>query len=192
MKKRRLVYYVACTVDGFIARKDGSFDWFLQEGDHLRDLIADFPETIPGHLRAQVGVSAGNRCFDAVLMGRRTYDVGRDIGVTSPYPHLEQYLFSRTLAASPDPAVQLVSGDPDAVVRELKQKRGKDIWLCGGAELASALGGEIDDLILKSNPILLGDGIPLFARAMAPRSLRLLHYKHYDNGFIRLHYRVQR
>ena len=190
--KRRLVYYVACTVDGFIARKDRSFDDFLQEGEHLRDLIADFPETVPAHLRGPLGVTARNRCFDAVLMGRRTYDVGREVGVTSPYPHLEQYLFSRTLAATPDPAVQLVSGEAAALVRELKQRRGKDIWLCGGADLASALVDEIDDLILKSNPVVLGDGIPLFARAVTPRPLRLLHYKHYDYGFMRLHYRVQR
>jgi dihydrofolate reductase len=192
MKSRRLVYYVACSVDGFIARKDGSFDWFLQEGDHLRDLIADFPETMPGHLRGPLGVSAPNRCFDTVLMGRHTYEVGRAIGVTSPYPHLRQYLFSRTLATSPDPSVQLVSSEPEALVRELKKERGKDIWLCGGADLAAALADEIDDLILKSNPVLLGEGIPLFARGGPPRSLRLLHYKHYDNGFVRLHYRVQR
>jgi dihydrofolate reductase len=192
MRKRRLVYYVACTVDGFIAARDGSFDCFLQEGDHLRDLIADFPESVPAHLRRPLGVSAPNRCFDAVLMGRRTWEVGRDIGVTSPYPHLEQYLFSRTLAASPDPALALVSGEPAAFVRELKQRRGKDIWLCGGADLAATLVDEIDDLILKSNPVVLGAGIPLFARATTPRPLRLLHYKHYDNGFVRLHYRVQR
>jgi len=54
---RRLVYYVACTVDGFIAREDGSFDWALSEGEHFADLIEKFPETFPAHLRQVLGVS---------------------------------------------------------------------------------------------------------------------------------------
>jgi dihydrofolate reductase len=107
---RELKYYVACTVDRFIARPDGSFDFFLAEGEHLTDLFAAFPETVPAHLRDTLGVRAGNRVFDAVLMGRRTYQVGLDVGVTSPYPHLRQYLFSRTLTASPDEEVEIVSG----------------------------------------------------------------------------------
>jgi hypothetical protein len=45
-------------------------------------------------------------------MGRRTYEVGLKIGLTSPYGHLAQYLFSRTMAASPDPSVELLRGDP--------------------------------------------------------------------------------
>ena len=53
---RRLVYYVACTIDGFIAREDGSFDWFLTEGEHFADLLELFPETFPAHLRDRLGV----------------------------------------------------------------------------------------------------------------------------------------
>jgi dihydrofolate reductase len=109
---RDLTYYVASSLDGFIAREDGSFDFFPAEGDHLADYVARFPETLPGHLRAALGVTAGNRSFDAVLMGRRTYEVGLKIGLTSPYGHLAQYLFSRTMAASPDPSVELLRGDP--------------------------------------------------------------------------------
>ena len=81
---RQLTYYVACTVDRFIARQDGSFDFFLSEGDHLRDLVAAFPETVPAHLRQSLGVHAPNQAFDAVLMGRRTYEVGQRMGVTAP------------------------------------------------------------------------------------------------------------
>ena len=53
---RKLTYYVACTVDRFIARRDGSFDCFLTEGEHLNDLFATFPETVPAHLREALGV----------------------------------------------------------------------------------------------------------------------------------------
>lgn len=152
---RKLVYYVACSVDRFIARTDGSFDFYLTEGQHLADLVESFPETVPGHLRAIIGVTAENQQFDTVLMGRATYEVGLKEGVTSPYPHLNQFLFSRTLNQSPHPNVQLVTGSAVATVRQLKQTPGKDIWLCGGGELATSLFPEIDELILKVNPIPL-------------------------------------
>ena len=82
---RQLVYYVACTVDGFIAREDGSFDWALSEGEHFTDLIENFPETFPVHLRKVLGVPQNARRFDTVLMGRKTYEVGVNAGITSPY-----------------------------------------------------------------------------------------------------------
>ena len=181
---RRLIYYVACTVDGFIAREDGSFDCFLMEGEHLSDLFASFPETVPAHLREQLGVNAPNKHFDAVLMGRATYEVGTALGVANPYPHLNQYLFSRTLENSPDPAVELVSIDALSKVRELKHQPGKDIWLCGGGKLAADLSTEIDRLILKVNPIVIGRGIPLFSRAIDTRLLNLVESKRHSNGFM--------
>lgn len=73
---RELKYYVACTVDRFIAREDGSFDFFLMEGEQVVDLLESFPETIPAHFRDRLGISGENKCFDVVLMGRRTYEAG--------------------------------------------------------------------------------------------------------------------
>jgi dihydrofolate reductase len=181
---RKLVYYVACTVDGFIAREDGSFDCFLMEGEHFADLLTSFPETIPSHLRQQLGVHAANQHFDAVLMGRATYEVGLALGVTNPYQHLKQYLFSRSLERRPDPNVEIVSTDAISKVRELKRETGKDIWLCGGAKLASALFPEIDGLILKVNPVVIGKGIPLFSREVKPSMLELIESRRYNNGFM--------
>ena len=124
-------------------------------------------------------------------MGRATYEVGLKEGVTSPYPHLEQYLFSRTVQASLDPQVELVTHDAIAVVKTLKQQWGKDIGLCGGGELATTLFPEIDELILKVNPILLGAGIPLFSGGVSETALALTESKVYTNGFMLLQYRLQ-
>jgi hypothetical protein len=55
-------YYVACTADRFIAREGGSFDFFLGEGQHLTDMVRDFPETIPAHLHDGLGVRWPRRC----------------------------------------------------------------------------------------------------------------------------------
>ena len=188
---RKLIYYVATTADGFIAAPDGSYDAFLQDGDHFRDLIADFPETFPVPARAPLGITGPNRRFDTVLMGRATYAVGLPFGLTSPYAHLEQFVFSRSLRESPDPAVQLVAAEPCPFVRALKARPGRDIWLCGGGQLAAALFEEIDELVLKINPVVLGAGIPLFARQVPATRLRLLERRNYDNGFTRLHYALR-
>jgi len=189
---RELKYYVACSADGFIARSNGSLDFFPSEGEHLADLMKSFPETFPTHLRETLNVRAGNRCFDTVLMGRKTYQLGLDIGVTSPYGHLKQYLFSRTITSSPDKDVTIVAADPLFFVRQLKQESGKDIWLCGGADLAATLFPEIDELILKVNPVVIGDGIPIFSRAVEATPVRLVAIQTYSNGFLLSRYRTKK
>src|SRR5262245_10677235 len=109
---RKLVYYVACTVDGLIAREDGSSDWALFQGEHFTDLMERFPETFPVHLRRKLGVPENARRFDTVLMGRKTYEVGLNAGITSPYEPLRQFVVSRTMPEIADSAVHLHRGVP--------------------------------------------------------------------------------
>ncbi|MEM7553845.1 MAG: dihydrofolate reductase family protein [Cyanobacteria bacterium P01_A01_bin.84] len=189
---RQLKYYIACSVDGFIAHEDGSFDGFLMEGEHILDLAKSFPETFPAHFRDVLGIYAENKCFDTVLMGRKTYEVGSNIGVTNPYPHMRQYLFSRNMEESLDENVELVSSDTVRFVKDLKNHTGKDIWLCGGADLATTLFNEnlIDEIILKVNPFLIGSGIPLLAQTIEQTALELIERKVYGNGVLLLQYRV--
>lgn len=188
----KLIYLVATTADGFIATASGGFEVFVNEGEHVPELLADFPETIPEHVRGFVGLKgAANRSLDTVLMGRATYEIGLRDGVTNPYPHLKQYVFSNSLGRSPDPAVQVVSGDPLGLVRELKQRSGLGIWLCGGGNLAAQLFPEIDELILKVNPVVIGRGIPLFGGPVAPSRMRLLEHRVYANGYARMRYALR-
>lgn len=189
---RELKYFVACTVDRFIAREDGSFDFFLAEGAHLTDLVRSYPETVPAHLREMLGVKPASNWVDTVLMGRKTYEIGLPFGVKSPYPHLRQYVYSRTMRTSLSPDISLVFDDPLEHVRALKQEKGKDIWLCGGGVLAAAVFREIDELILKVNPVVLGSGIPLFDGIVPQTDLTLAESKVYPNGFMLARYRVVR
>jgi dihydrofolate reductase len=193
---RKLIYYIAISTDGFIANSDGSFDAFPMQGEHFPDLIADFPETFPAPARAPLGISGPNRVFDAVLMGKATYEIGSRVGLTSPYPHLDQYVFSSSLTAAPDPAVTVVRSHALQAVRELKARRTEHperaIWLCGGGKLASALYEEIDEVIVKINPLLLGAGIPMFASELPPTALRLIERKVYPNGVVRQHSALRR
>lgn len=169
---RKLVYFIAVSIDGFIAGPDGSDptgpDGFWPVGqDYVQHLAQTYPETLPAPARQALGITAEGDHFDTVLEGRKTYMNGVDAGLTNAFPHLRHLVFSRSLTESPDPGVELVATDPVEKVRELKREDGKDIWLCGGGELAGALRGEIDRLVVKLAPLTLGSGTPLFARTTA-------------------------
>ena len=179
---RKLVYYVSVTQDGFIAGPDGEYDFFITNDAFARTLNSSFPETVPTDLREAAGITEENKVFDTVLMGRKTYEAGLLNGIASPYRRLDQYVFSATLDGLPGPDVELVAGDPVAKVRQLKAEDGMDIWLCGGGTLAGVLYGEIDALILKRHPILIGSGIPLVVGGFAPRRFDLTEQFTVDGG----------
>lgn len=171
----KLKYHVASTVDGFIAHEDHSVGGFIAEGEHVNDYLESLKSD-----------------YDIVLMGRKTYEFGFQFGVTNPYPWMKQYVLSRTMPGSPDANVELVSGNVIDFVIGLKEKEGKDIYLCGGAELAARLLAEglIDEIILKLNPVLFGAGVPLFSGASKQTALELIGSKVYGNGVVLLNYRV--
>jgi dihydrofolate reductase len=192
---RKLVYYIALTLDGFIAGPDGADPtgpdgfWPIPE-DYLRHLAAEYPETLPGPAREALGITAEGTRFDTVLEGRRSYEIGLKAGVDDAYPHLRHLVFSRTLGKSPDPNVEVVSADPITRVRELKAEEGKDIWLIGGGDLAATLYPEIDRLIVKLAPLTIGTGIPLFGRdaTFDPRTWDLTDHTVMDSGALFLTY----
>lgn len=179
---RKLIYYISVTQDGFIAGPGGEYDFFIMNDDFMRTVNARYPETVPTDFREAVGITEENKVFDTVLMGRKTYEVGLPHGIVSPYRQLEQYVFSTTLEELPGPDVELVAGDPVTKIRELKAENGMDIWLCGGGRLAGTLYCEIDALVLKRHPILIGSGLPLVVGDFAPRVFDLTEQYTVDGG----------
>ncbi|MCM3696003.1 dihydrofolate reductase family protein [Microbacterium oleivorans] len=180
---RELVYYVAVSLDGFIAGPDGETDAFPVEGDHMRTLLDEFPETLPVHVAETLGIPLAAGRFDTVIMGRNTLAPALEIGVPSPYPHLRQVVATHRphgLSAELD-----VTDEPLRTVRELKTEPGADLWLCGGGQLAGSLLPEIDRLILKRNPVTFGSGLPLFGgSAYTPRSFDLGRARAFDSGVV--------
>lgn len=183
---RKLVYFIASTLDGFIASPDSDHEVFLEGEDHGAWVLENLPETVPTHIRGRVPglADTANKRFDTVLMGRGTYERGLRDGAVSPYAHLRQYVMSASLRDIPEPAVELVSGDPLEFVRTLKRRDGMDLWLCGGGKLAASLRPEIDELIVKINPVVIGSGIPLFDSAYTPQHYDLASSKVYGSGVI--------
>ncbi len=183
---RELVYYVAVSLDGYIAAPDDTFDAFPMQGDHIDMILRDYTDTIPTRGLEALGLTPPLARFDTVLMGWNTYAVGGQNPPDGPYGHLEQYVFSRTrTSADVEPAVTLTNDNPVEVARSLKAEEGSGIWLCGGGILASALVDEIDRLILKVNPVLLGSGKRLFAeRTYEPTAPMLISSTPYESGVV--------
>ncbi len=170
-----IVYHVAVSVDGFIAGLGGALEHFPVTGDHVTEYLASLST------------------YSSVVMGRKTYQVGLDLGVFDPYPHLDTYVCSRSLRRSPHPHVTLVPDDPLRLLGELRARPGKGVYLAGGGELAAQAlaAGLVDELILKVNPLVLGDGIPLFARGAGAAALSLVSTKVHASGVVVTRYRVR-
>jgi dihydrofolate reductase len=170
---RSLVYHVAITLDGFIADTEHGVSAFLTEGDHIPEYLAAL------------------KSYEAVVMGRKTYDFGLRFGVTDPYPWLDTYVVSKSMTESPSPRVQ-IADDGVALVRRLKEASGGPIYLAGGGELARGLfdAGLVDEVVVKVNPALLGAGIPLAPRLASTTKLRLRSTKVHDVGVVVLKYDV--
>ncbi|WP_214402013.1 dihydrofolate reductase family protein [Pseudonocardia lacus] len=181
---RELTYFVAVSLDGYIAAPDDTFDAFPVQGDHIDWIFREWVDTVPTPGLEMVGLKADNSRFDTALMGWKTYAAGLPHGVESPYQHLRQYVFSRQARDVPDDIV-LTDRDPVRLVRELKAEPGGGIWLTGGGQLASQLVDEIDRFVFKVNPLLLGSGIPLFAdRPYDPRTLTQVASRPFESGVV--------
>lgn len=189
---RELVYYVAVSVDGFIAGPDGSFEAFMRPGDHEELVLGEMADAVPTHVLEALGIAPPGTRFDAVVMGWQTYAVGLEQGVSSPYQHLEQLVVSSREREVP-PEITL-SREPLASVAELKQREGLDVWLCGGGELAGSLLPLVDRLVLKRHPVVLGSGIPLFGSRAASRRVELERSgaRAFESGVVVEEYRVRR
>lgn len=155
---RKVILYLAESLDGFIAEPDGSTAWLSQ----LAATEAD-----DAYQRFYAGI-------DTVLMGRKTYQRALRLAGSYPYSDKESYVFSTTLHDTDDPTT-VVAGNVPEFVRQLKAKKGKDIWLVGGADIFTDLlkADLIDQLIITIAPVLLGDGISLVASGISDVDLHL-------------------
>jgi len=127
---------------------------------------------------------------DATLMGNKTYQQVLGFDMPFPYTGFENYVFTRQQNLTSDENVQFVSSDIVSFIQNLKNKPGKDIWLIGGGQLNTILldADLIDEMIITILPIVLGEGIPLFAPTAKEKVLHLVEAKAYENGFVQLIY----
>ncbi|MCI0763944.1 dihydrofolate reductase family protein [Bacillus sp. TL12] len=176
----KLIYHIAVTADSFIADLDGDAtdSIFLYEGEHVSDFIADVEQ------------------YNAVLMGRKTYEFGFQfggkLGEPGYFKELKHYIFSNTMQFESSDKVELVREDAVEFIKNLKMKEAGNLWLCGGGELAGSLVQQklIDQVVLKINPVIIGEGTPLFGSVKPRLKLKLVDAKHYVNGVIKSTYTI--
>jgi dihydrofolate reductase len=168
---KHVKYFVAASLDGYIAGSDGGVDWLFGDQDYG---FADFLESV-----------------DTVLIGRSTYDFMLQHGYPA-YEDKQNFVFSATLPPENHPLVTVVSDDAAAFVRSLKDAGGRDIWLVGGGRLFRALleAGLVDEMIVALHPRLLGRGIPLLPETRFSTGLELTDVLRYETGLVTLSYRV--
>ncbi len=158
---RKTILYIAMSLDGFIADQAGGIGWL---------------EAAEENVESMDSYQALMKRVDTVVMGRNTYD--QIVSECSPQRWIYDTLITYVCTHRPLPCNQKIiftSQPTGELIRELKEKAGKDIWICGGAALVQELLKEdlIDCYILSILPVLLGTGIPLFPCSHPPHALRL-------------------
>lgn len=142
--------YIAVSLDGFIARKDGQIDWLLE---------------LPNPDGSDFGFADFMKNIDAVVMGRNTFEIVQSFNewiYTKPV-----FVLSRTLKSLPEKfsdKAELLNAKPNDVLRILNQRGFKNLYIDGGKTIQDFLKLElIDEMIITTIPVLIGEGIPLFS-----------------------------
>lgn len=176
---KKIIYYVASSIDGYIAGKNDDISQFKSQGNGVEKYLADLMN------------------FETVIMGRRTYEFGYQYGLhpgQPAYPHMEHHIFSDTLQIAE--LSEKVHIEPKSIERvyEIKEKSNTDIYLCGGGEFAGWLLDHeiIDQLKLKLNPIVLGEGIRLFGNSNTKAMWNLIESESFQDGLQILTYEIQK
>jgi dihydrofolate reductase len=173
--KPTLIYYVAASLDGYIARPDGRVDWLE-------------PIQASGDAHGYHALYDG---IDALLMGRVTFDTLMDFAGPWPYPGKPCRVLTRNPLEQVPAGVRMRHCTPSEALTELAEQGHQRIWLVGGGSLAGNCfaAGLLDELVVSLVPYLLGAGIPMFSSGLE-RSLKLHEQRSFSSGVVQLHYQV--
>jgi dihydrofolate reductase len=171
--------YIATSLDGFIAREDGSIDWLPPIG---------------GDDGEDYGYAEFFASIDALVMGRNTYELVRSFGGDWPYGSKPIVVLTTRGIAIPDEiagTVEAMAGSPADIVTRLEQRGWQHLYIDGGITVQQFLNaGLIQRMIITSVPVLIGKGIPLFGPV--PHDIRLRHVatRSYATGLVQNEYEV--
>jgi dihydrofolate reductase len=174
---RKVKMYIAISLDGKISRADGSVDWLdkvpgMEESDHIQ-VYSEFIESI-----------------DVTLMGNKTFTSINGPEHGDIYPGKENYIFTRNPEIEDTPYFKYTTEDPITFTKKKLAESGKDIWCIGGGQINSMLynAGMVDEIWLFMIPIVLGEGIPLFAEKAPEDYLDLIEARSLSGGLVLLRY----
>jgi len=169
---RKVVFFIATSLDGYIAGDKGDIDWLFTDHD------------------TDYGYNEFYSSVDAIIMGRKSYETLLAFD-EFPYKDKQCYVFSKTLAYSGIKNVEVINNsDPELFIKGLLETPGKDIWLLGGGNLAAAFlkNSLVDRIIISIHPILIGGGVPLFERCNVATEWNLKEVESFDSGLVQITY----
>lgn len=173
---RSSVLYIAMSLDGYIADRQGAVDWLQGQAPGKDDMVS-YHEFV--------------KDVDTVLMGYNTYrQITEELSPDQwMYPDLTTYVITHKKAPAAENII-FSQEDPCVIVKKLKQEAGKNIWICGGADIVNQLVREdaIDIYHISIIPTILGNGIRLFEKAEKEIRLQLINTQTY-NGITDLIYK---
>jgi len=172
--------FIATSLDGFIARPDGSLDWL----DDAQALIPEGEDC--GYLEFMASI-------DGLVMGRHTFE--RVLGFDPwPYGNTPVFVMSHAPVAVPialSKSVHSVQSTPETLVAQLGRDRFRHLYVDGGQTIQGFLrAGLLDDITVTVIPVLLGAGRPLFGPLGRDVELTLMRSRAYEFGFVQSTYRV--
>jgi dihydrofolate reductase len=170
---RKLMLYIAVSLDGYIAREDGDITWLSvaeREGEDY-------------------GYNAFVKEVDTVIMGRKTYDKVLSLGIDFPHRGRKCYVLSKTRKGS-DEYVEFFNGEVSELTEQIRKAPGLNIFCDGGAEVVHELmmRNLIDSFIISIIPVLLGGGISLFKNGRPEQKLNFIRSLSFPSGLVQLWY----
>lgn len=169
--------YIAASLDGFIARKDGGLDWLPASEEGGEDF----------------GYAKFMSAIDHIVMGRNTFEKALTFGKW-PYDKKVIALTSRDLTLPPQLTgkVEALHLSPRELVHEMGIRGAKEIYLDGGVTIQRFLReGLVDEMTITIIPILIGEGLPLFGALKKDIKLELIQSKSFKNGFAQNKYKIK-
>lgn len=171
------IVYIATSLDGYISDKNGGLEWL---------------DSIPNPDNNDMGYGDLMNRIDALVMGRKTFEVV--CGFDVPWPYTKPvFVLSNSLSSLPDgyeDKAELISGSLAEVLATIHEKGHQDLYIDGGTTIQSFLKVDlIDEMIITVVPILLGGGSRLFGDLAQPMSLEHVRTEVMLNAMVQSHYR---
>ena len=182
----RVTVHMAASLDGFIARKDGSVDW-LETADEFAGGDTMDPQFVQAFLET----------IDCYVMGSRTYETALGFaarGFGWSYGDKPTFVLTRRELPRIRDTVEFYSGDLAQLVNARLRPAFRSIWFAGGGAVSGEClrRGLADEVRYSILPILIGDGIPFFEKLDRDVALHLTEVKAYVSGMVALRYEVRR
>ena len=175
---RKIKLYIAISLNGKIAKTDGSVDWL---------------ESIPNPEKIDHGFEEIYKSIDTTIQGYKTYELILNRGIEIPSTDKKNYVITRKQHLANTKHVEFIKENHVDFIKQLKKQEGKDIWLIGGGQINTLLFNEnlIDEMQVFVMPIVISNGIELFELMPNERMIKLIEAKSYSTGVVELKYKIE-